>query len=77
MALINHPSWPSGSKRRVAVTVSVVLTVVVLVLYFVLTGDAVPGWPVLLLGVVVSQAAYALLLTGSAGRVEACYGLVD
>ncbi len=62
IALINHPSWPAGSKRVVAIAVSFVLTVVVLAGYFVMTGDLIPQWPVLLLlGIVVSQAAYTAL----------------
>ena len=62
IALINHPAWPAGSKRLVALAVSVVLAVLVLLVYFASTGEAVPHWPVLLLlAIVVSQAAYALL----------------
>ena len=34
IALINHPKWPTGSKRLVAIVVSIVLALVVLVLYF-------------------------------------------
>lgn len=76
IALINHPAWPAGSKRIVSIAVSLALTVLALVMYFVITGDAVPGWPLLLiLGLIVSQAAYALLSKGSATRIEGRYGV--
>jgi len=62
IAFINHPSWPAGSKRIIAVAVSLALTLVVLGGYYAFTGDLVPQWPVLiLLGVVVSQAAFSAL----------------
>ena len=62
IALINHPGWKAGSKRLVAIIVSIVVAVVVLGLYYLLTGDTPPGWPwLILLAVVVTQAAYALL----------------
>ncbi|MEJ6490761.1 hypothetical protein PQI23_13625 [Leucobacter sp. USCH14] len=75
IALINHPTWPSGSKRIVSIVVSVVLAAIVLVLYFVMTGDVVPHWPVfVLLAIVVQQAAYALILKTSAKNIEGKYG---
>lgn len=74
IALINHPSWPAAWKRTVAVTVSLILTLVVLGFYYVSTGDAIPQWPALiLLGLVVSQAAFTLLWP-STKRVEARHG---
>lgn len=75
VALINHPSWPTGSKRLVSIVVSVVLAGVVLGLYFVMTGDVIPQWPVLiLLAIVVQQAAYALVLKSTSKEVEGRYG---
>lgn len=75
IALINHPSWKAGSKRLVAVVVSIVLTGLVMALYYVMTGDLVPDWPVLiLLAITVSQAAYTLLYK-SATEVEAKHGI--
>lgn len=75
IALINHPSWPAGSKRLVAIFVSIVLALLVLVLYFLMTGDLIPQWPVLiLLAIVVQQAAYALVLKTGAKTVEGRYG---
>ena len=75
IALVNHPGWKAGSKRLVAIVVSVLITLVVLVLYYLMTGDAVPAWWVLLLvGVLVCQAAYTLLYP-SASAVEARHGI--
>ena len=75
IALINHPRWPSGSKRLVSIIVSIVLAALVLLLYFVMTGDVIPQWPVfVLLAIIVQQAAYALLLKTAAKTVEGKYG---
>ena len=71
IAIINHPSWDPKWKRLVAIIVSVVLALVVMVLYYLMTGDLIPQWPVLLLlAIVVTQAAYALVLKPSAKSVE-------
>lgn len=71
VALINQPAWPAKWKRAVAVIVAVLLALVVLALYYALTGDVLPDWPwLLLLAVLVSQSSYALLLKPSATRLE-------
>ncbi|MBU3995726.1 MAG: hypothetical protein KKF42_08145 [Actinobacteria bacterium] len=75
IAIINHPSWDPKWKRLVAIVVSIILSLVVMALYYVMTGDIIPQWPVLLLlAVVVTQAAYALVLKPSAKSVEAKHG---
>ncbi|MBU3995546.1 MAG: hypothetical protein KKF42_07205 [Actinobacteria bacterium] len=75
IAIINHPSWDPKWKRLVAIVVSIVLALVVMVLYYLMTGDLIPQWPVLLLlAIVVTQAAYALVLKPSAKSVEAKHG---
>lgn len=62
IAIINHPGWKAGSKRLVALVVSIALGFVALGFYYLLTGDTPPSWPwLILLAVVVTQAAYALL----------------
>lgn len=62
IAIINHPGWKAGSKRIVAIVVSIVLGLVVLGFYYLLTGDTPPGWPwLILLAIVVVQASYAVL----------------
>lgn len=75
VALINSPKWKPGSKRLVAVTVSIVLALAVLVLYYVMTGDLVPDWPILIvLAITVCQAAYTLLYK-PVSDVEAKHGI--
>lgn len=74
IALINAPKWKAGSKRLVAAAVSLALALGVLVLYYALTGERVPDWPVfVLLAIIVCQAAYTLLYK-SASDVEAKHG---
>lgn len=75
VAVINHPRWPAGSKRLAAIVVSIALTALVLVVYYLITGDLVPYWPVmLLLAIVVQQAAYALIMKSPSNTVEGRYG---
>lgn len=75
VALINHPGWPAKWKYTVSIVVSLVLAVVVLGFYYLLTGDTIPQWPsLLLLSIVVTQAAYALILKPSAAALEAKHG---
>lgn len=77
IALINHPGWKSGSKRLVAIVVSIVLALIVLVGYYLMTGDMLPSWPVLvLLAIIVTQAAFTLLWS-SAKTVEGRHGITD
>lgn len=62
ISLVNQSSWTPGWRRFMAVVASAVLTVVALGIYYAYTGEPVPNWPVLvLLGVMVSQATYALI----------------
>lgn len=75
IALINHPGWKAGSKRIVAVAVSIALALVVLGLYYLLTGDVPLGWPwMVLLAIVVAQAAFTLLWK-SVKDVEGRHGI--
>ena len=74
IALLNHPGWPAGSKRLVAIAFSTVLAGVVIALYYLLTGDLMPQWPVMiLLALIVVQAAYTQLYR-SATNVEGRHG---
>lgn len=71
-ALIQRPSWTPIVKKIVAVVLAIVLTAVVLLFYYVYTGDTVPAWPVLaLLAIVVAQTSYALVTKNSASKLEA------
>lgn len=70
-ALIQRPSWSPTAKKVIAVVLAFVLTAVVLLFYYVYTGDAVPAWPVLvLLAIVVAQASYTLITKNTATRLE-------
>lgn len=70
-ALIQRPSWPSKWKKAIAVALALVLTGMVLVFYYVYTGDTVPAWPALaLLAIVVAQASYSLVTKNTANAVE-------
>lgn len=70
-ALIQRPSWPANVKKIVAVVLAIVLTVVVLLFYYVYTGDTVPAWPVLaLLAIVVAQTSYTFVTKGTATALE-------
>lgn len=76
IALVNHPAWPTGMKSLISVAVSIVLGLIASILYFAITRDTIPEWPMLIIWfVVVAQASYALVLKGTASKVEGKYGL--
>jgi len=59
------------AKKAPAVIVAAVLVVIVLAFYFVYTGDVIPNWPTLvLIGIIVVQASYALFTKTTASAVE-------
>lgn len=59
-------------KKTLAVVFAALLGAAVLAFYYVYTGDVVPNWPtLLLLGIVVVQASYALFTKSTASAVEA------
>ena len=71
LALVNQPHWSPLVKRLIAVAGSVVLSLAVLVWYYAWAGDPWPAWPQLvLLGLLVSQATYALIAQPSAKALE-------
>ena len=71
VALVNRPEWSAWHKRLISVAVNAMLAVVALGGYYVITKEPVPEWPQLvLLAIVVSQAAYALLLKPTAVALE-------
>lgn len=62
IALITRSNWSPAMKRVVAVVAALVLAGVVMALYYVITHDTIPDWPMLLLlAVLVSQSSYALI----------------
>lgn len=71
IALITKPSWSEGAKKGVSIAVSVVLALAVWGIYVAMTGDGVHDWPkMILLGVAITQASYALVTEKSAKVVE-------
>ena len=61
IAIVTNSRWPAAQKKLVAIVVSVLLATVVLAFAWWM-GYTLPAWPVLiLLGLVVSQASYALV----------------
>lgn len=72
VALVTQPSWSPLWRKITAVVTSIILAGVVLVIYFAATGTPLPQWwNLILLGVVVAQASYALVTKPSAQRLEA------
>lgn len=58
-------------KKLVTVLVAVALTAIVLVLYYVWTGDAVPAWPAfIVLALTVASTSYTLVTKSSAAALE-------
>lgn len=71
IALANQPWWPSRQKKAVSIVIALLLAAIALILYYLISGDAVPSWPVLiLLALVVSQASYTLVLKTPATAIE-------
>lgn len=69
-SLVVQSWWPRAAKKWVAIGVSLVLAAGVLAIAFLGFGLAIPAWPVLLLlGVVVSQTSYDLILKDSANQL--------
>ncbi|QTV79496.1 hypothetical protein [Microbacterium sp. NIBRBAC000506063] len=70
-ALVQAPDWKPWAKKLLAVVLALVLTAVVLIFYYIYTGDVIPDWPALvLLAIVVAQASYALLTRATATALE-------
>jgi len=71
-SLVVKPNWSTKAKKVAAIVVALVLAALVLLLAFFGFGVEIPEWPaLLLLGVVVSQAAYDLVLKKSADTLTA------
>lgn len=76
IALVNHPTWTSRTKYIVSIVVTIVLTGLVMAIYYAMSGEVVPSWPALLIiGLAVAQAAYALVWKKPATAVEQHHGL--
>jgi hypothetical protein len=78
IAVINHPAWPSKYKRLVSLVVTVLLAGVSMLFYYMMTGYIFPDpAQFVLLFLIISQAAYALILKPSAKALEAVFGTRD
>jgi hypothetical protein len=78
IAVVNHPAWPSKYKRLVSLVVTVILAAVSMLFYYLLTGYVYPDpAQFFVLFLIISQAAYALVLKSSAKALEAVAGTRD
>lgn len=76
IALVNSPRWSTGAKQWVSLAVSIGLALISLAGYYLISGDEVMGWPMLiLLFIIVAQASYALILKKPASSVERSAGV--
>lgn len=78
VAIVNHPRWTAGSKKLITIVVTLVLAGVAMAFYYLTTGEQLLPWPAfILLFLVVSQAAYALVLKPSAKAIERNVGITE
>jgi glucan phosphoethanolaminetransferase (alkaline phosphatase superfamily) len=75
VAVVSHPGWAPKYKRLIAIVVTLVLAAVSMLVYYMMTGYIFPHpAQFLLLFLIVSQAAYALILKPSAKALESSVG---
>ena len=75
IAIVSHPGWPAKYKRAVALGVTVVLAGLSMVLFYMMTGYVYPNpAQFFLLFLLISQAAYALILKPTAKALENTVG---
>lgn len=61
----------SWQRKAVTIAVAILLTAIVFVFYYAMTGEPLPNWPVLvLLALVVIAASYALVTKQTAAALE-------
>lgn len=78
IAVVNHPRWSTGSKKLITIAVTIVLAFISMWFYYLMTGDTLLPWPAfILLFLIVSQSAYALVLKPTAKVVERTVGVTD
>ena len=76
IALANNPRWSRVSKTAMSLGISLAIAIISLGGYYLLTGDAIPSWPwLVLLFLVVVQFAYAIVWKGIASQIEKQYGV--
>lgn len=75
IAIVSHPGWAPKYKRLVAIVVTLVLAAVSMLFYYMMTGYVFPDpAQFILLFLIISQAAYALILKPSAKALESSVG---
>ena len=75
IAVVNHPGWNPTYKKLITIVVTVLLAGVSMLFDFLITGTLLHNpAEFILLFLVVSQAAYALILKPSAKALEASVG---
>jgi hypothetical protein len=75
IAVVNHPGWEPKYKRLISLVVTVLLAGVSMLFYYMMTGYIFPDpAQFVLLFLIISQAAYALILKPSAKALESAVG---
>lgn len=75
IAVVSHPGWAPKYKRLVSLVVTVLLAGVSMLFYYMMTGYVFPDpAQFILLFLIISQAAYALILKPSAKALESSVG---
>ena len=78
IAVVNHPGWNPTYKKLITIVVTVLLAGVSMLFDFLITGTLLHNpAQFILLFLVVSQAAYSLILKPSAKALEAAVGTRD
>jgi uncharacterized membrane protein YccC len=76
IAIVNDPIWPAKYKRLVSLIVTGVLAGLCMALFYMMTGYVYPNpAQFFLLFLLISQAAYALVLKSSAKTLESFIGI--
>jgi hypothetical protein len=76
ISLATAAFWPKAAKKWVSIGISVLLTAVVILVAHFGFAFVIPAWPqLLILGVLVSQTAYSVLLKDTADVVAAVSGV--
>jgi hypothetical protein len=76
VSLVTADFWPTAAKKWVSIAVAALLAAVVLIVAHFGFGFAIPAWPqLILLGIVITQASYSILLKDSADAVTKVSGV--
>jgi hypothetical protein len=71
VSIATSPAWPKTATKWVSIGLSALAAAAVLLVAHFGFGFAIPAWPqLIILGIVVTQASYSLLLKESADAVQ-------